>query len=892
MRTLKGWLTRLTGLFRKHYRDRDLDAEMQIHLALHIEDNLRAGVTPQQARGAALMKLGGLEQTKHLYRERRGLPWLELLIQDLHFAVRMLRKNPGFTAVAILTMALGIGANTAIFSIIDSVLLGRLPYAEANDLVLVWEANPRLARQHNVVSPPDFLDWQRHNDVFSGMAAIADLRANLTGNGDPEQIVVQYVSVNFFSVLGVAPLVGPGFLAENGQEGKDQVAILSNDYWKQRFGADPSIVGRSILINGKSTLVVGIAPEKFSWFIKEGTLTDSKPQIWSPFVFPKAFAERKNVGRFLTVAARMKPGVTRERAQSEMDSIAARIAAAEPEANGSWGARVVPLREQLSGDLRPALLVLFGAVALVLLIACANVSSLLLARAASREREVAIRTALGAGRWRVVHQLLTESFLLAVAGGVLGALPAVFGTNALLAASPKNLLDLRSVSVDPRLLLFAASLSMSSGVLFGFLPSFFSTQSAISEILKEGSRSATSGKRRRVWRSAFVVAQMALALVLLAGSGLLIRSFVRLAGVAPGFDANNLLTFTVALPQSKYSKDQAALDFFQQLRTRIAALPAVRSVSFDTPPPLAGGGSSTAVHILGQPSLPLSELPVAAVRIVGADYFATMRIPLRAGRVFGPEELAGERHVAIVNQSFVDKYLSGVNPLGRRAAIFMKSLEESGNAPSEIIGVVGNVHLEGLASEASPILYWPHSELVNTRMTVLVRTAADPLAQVSAIRGELKRLDAELPMANVATMEDLLSDSLSRARFTMKLLGIFAAIALVLAAVGIYGVIAFNVTQRTQEIGIRAALGAQHRDVLRMIFVEGIRLVFLGVAIGILGAFLTTHFLASLLYGTGATDPLTFAAVALLLTLVALAACYIPARRAMRVDPIVALRYE
>ena len=892
MKSLRSFLHRIAALFTKPRANRDLDAEMQSHLALHIEDNLRAGMTPQQARREALLKLGGLEQTKESVRERRGLPWLELLLHDLQFAVRMLRKNPGFTAVAILTMALGIGANTAIFSVIDSVLLGALPYGDAKDLALVWESSPQINRPRNVVSPPDFLDWQRQNDVFSGMSAVADVRANLTGNGDPEQIVVQYVSVNFFDVLRVAPLLGPGFLAENGEEGKDEVAVLSHEYWKRRFGADPSIVGRSILINGKPHTVVGVAPEKFGWFIKESALTDAKPQMWSPFVFPKAFSQRKNVGRFLTVVARMKPGVTRERAQSEMDSIAARIAQAEPEPNKNWGALVVPLREQLSGDLRPALLVLFGAVACVLLIACANVSSLLLARASAREREVAIRIAMGAGRWRVVRQLLTESILLALTGGVLGALLAILGTNALLAASPKNLLDLRSVAVDPRLLLFAASLSILSGVLFGFLPSFFSTQSAISETLKEGSRGATSGKRRRLLRGAFVVAQMALALMLLAGSALLIRSFIRLAGVAPGFDANNLLTFTVALPQSKYPKDQAALDFFQQLRARIANLPGVRSASVDSAPPLAGGGSATAVHILSQPTVPLSDFPVAAVRMVGADYFETMRIPLRAGRTFNPEELAHERHVAIVNQAFVDEYLSGANPLGQRAAIFMKSLEESENAPSEIIGVVGDVHLKGLDSAASPILYWPHSELVNTRMTVVVRTATDPLALASTIRGELKQLDPELPMASVATMQGLLSDSLSRARFTMRLLGIFAAIALLLAAVGIYGVIAFNVTQRTQEIGIRTALGAQGRDVFRMILGEGLRLTILGVAIGIFGAFLTTHFLASLLYNTGATDPITFAAVAALLTLVALAASYIPARRAAHVDPLVALRYE
>jgi predicted permease len=883
---------RVAALFQKRRADSDFAAEMQSHLALHIEDNIRAGMTPQQARREAFMRLGGLEQTKQLYRERRGLPWLETLLQDLHFSARMLRKNPGFVGVAVLIMALGIGANTAIFSVIDALLLAPAPYQDADRLVIVWESNAQHAKADNVVSPPDFLDWQSQSDVFTGMAAMADSRANLTGNGDPEQVVVQYVSVNFFEVLGVSPLFGPGFLPENGQDGKDNCVVLSHGFWKQHFAGDPTVIGKNLTINGKLRTVVGVAPEKFNWFIKQGSLTAAKPEMWSPFVFPKSFSDRKNVGRFLTVVARMKPGVTPARAQSAMDAIASRIAREYPNDNGHWGATVVPLRRQLSGDLRPALLVLLSAVGLVLLIACANVSSLLLARAAAREREVAIRFAMGASRWRVARQLLTESILLSIAGGAFGGVVAFWGTNALLAASPTNLLDLRAVFVDARLLLFTATLSLFSGLLFGFLPAYLSTRSAISESLKEGSRGATTGRHRRLVRSGFVVAQMALALLLLAGSGLLIRSFIHLAGVAPGFDANNLLTFSVTLPTSKYAKDPATLSFFQNLLLRLAKLPGVRAVSMDSYPPFAGRGAGTTVHILGEPDRPASEFPVASVCVVGPDYFPAMGIPLRAGRTFDSEELAEERHVVIVNQAFVTQYLFGKDPLGRKLVIFMKSLAEGENTPSEVIGVVGDVHLMGLDEAKNPIVYWPHPELVYNRMTVLVRTQSDPLALVSAARAQLRELDPELPMANVATMDDLLSNSLSRSRFTMFLLGIFAAIALLLAAVGIYGIIAFNVTQRTQEIGIRAALGAQHRDVLRMILGEGIRLVFLGVFIGTLGAFFTTHFLASLLYGTTPTDPLTFAAVALLLTLVALAACYIPARRAMRVDPIVALRYE
>jgi putative ABC transport system permease protein len=892
MRRLRSTLVRFLALFNRERSERDLDAEMQSHLAMHIEDNLRSGMSQQAARREALMRLGGVEQTKEFYRQRHRLPWLEVSLQDLRFGVRMLRKNPGFAAIAVLTMALGIGANTAIFSVINSVLLGALPYKNAQELVMVWETDPTRGKLRNVASPPDFTDWQKQNDVFSGMSAIADVRRNLTGNGDPEQVVVQYVSVNFFNVLGISPMYGPGFRPENGEDGKDEVVILSNAFWKQRFGADPSVVGKTITLNARAVTVVGIAPENFDFFIKEGSLTSARPQMWGPFVFPKAFTQRKDIGRFLTVVARLKTGVSLDHAQHEMSGIAARIAEAAPDQNKNWGVNVVPLREQLSGDLRPALLVLFGAVAFVLLIACANVSSLLLARAAAREREVAIRVALGAGRWRVARQLLTESVLLGIVGGILGALFALWGTNALLAASPNNLLDLRSVSVDPRLLFFTAGLSVLSGLLFGFLPSYLSTNAAVSETLKEGMRSATAGKRRRILRSAFVIAQMALALVLLAGSALLIRSFVRLAGVAPGFNSENLLSFTVTLPASKYPKDPAALVFFQRLLPQLEKLPGVRSVSMDSAPPFSGGGAATGVHISGQPDRTLAELPVSDVRVVGPHYFETMNIPLLSGRLFSDQELAQERHVVLINQAFANRYLPGENPLGRKLVIFMKSLEESQNTPSEVVGIVGDVHLDGLDSSVDPIVYWPYPELVYTRMTVLLRTANPPLTVLSSVRDALKQVDPELPLAGVATMDSLLSNSLSRARFTMRLLAIFAAIALILAAVGIYGVIAFNVTQRTREIGIRAALGARPRDVLHMILGEGVRLTLAGLLLGILGALAATRLLAGLLFNTRPSDPLTFAGVAVLLVIVALAACYLPARRATRVDPLTALRYE
>ena len=883
---------RLRALFRREAVEAEMDEELRSHFENQVEKLIASGHSREEAVRRARLDFGGHEQLKEECRDARGVSVIETLFQDVRYALRVLRNSPGFAAVAILTLALGIGANTAIFSVIDSALLRPLPYTDPAGLVMVWENNSQHPNPHNTVSPPDFLDWQSRNSIFAEMAAIIDQHANLTGNGLPQEVVLQDVSANFFSVLAVHPVLGPGFTPENGQKGHDVVVILSYGFWKERFAGDAAIIGKTILLNGHALTVVGVAPQNFTWFIKDGSLTGVKPQMWSPFVFPASFSDRKDIGRFLSVVARLKPGVTVAQAQSQMNAIAARIAEEYPDFNGYWGANVVPVRDQISGELRPALLILFGAVAFVLLIACANVSSLLLARASAREREIAVRTAIGASPWRIASQLLTESIVLALIGGAIGVALAIWGTDLLLAASPKNLLDLHSIPVDWRVLSFAAGATLIAGLLFGFLPSYISAHSGISETLKEGGRGSSAGKQKRFARSAFVVAQICLALVLLAGSGLLIRSFIRLVGVDPGFDAGHLLTFKVSLPSSKYGKDPACLAFFHQLLDRISRLPGVRSASMDSFPPFTGLGSATGVHVLSQPQRSLMDLPVADVRVVGPDYFPTMQIPLHAGRLFDAQELAEERHVVVINQAFADQYLHGVNPLGQKAVIYMKSLEESQNKPSEIIGVVGDVRQMGLDTPAKPTVYWPHPELVMSGMTILVRTVNDPLTLVSAVRNELQQMDPEQPMAAIATMDQLLAGSFSRSRFTMLVLGVFAALALVLASVGIYGVIAYSVTQRTQEFGIRIALGASRRDVLGLVLGQGTRLTVLGIGLGIIAALIVTRLLATLLYGISASDPVTFTAVALLLAIVALAACYIPARRATRVDPIVALRYE
>ena len=882
----------LRNLLSSRRVDADLDREVRAHLDLLIDENLRAGMGRAEAERAARLELGGVEQVKEQVRDHRLGNWLQSVFGDVRYALRQLRKNPGFTTVAILTLALGIGANTAIFSVVDGVLLRSLPYRDPGRLVMVWERNSVVGNPYNTVSPPNFLDWQVRNSVFSGMAYVCDVRNNLTGQGEPEEVVVQAVSANFFSVIGVEPILGAGFTPENGTKGHDDVVVLSFSLWQRRFAGDPKIIGKSILLNGKPQTVVGVAPENYAWLVKDGSLTGGKPQIWTPFVFPPAYAVHKDMGRFISVVARLKPDVTLAAARSQMKSIATQLEIEYPNANRHWGVNVVPMAEQVSGSLKPALLVLFGAVLFVLLIACANLSGLLLARAGGREREIAVRTAIGASSWRITRQLLVESMVLAILGGVAGGALAIWGTNALLAATPSNLLELRAVRVNVRVLLFSTLCTLTAGLLFGFVPSYFTAWSRSAQRLREAGRGTSAAVRSVAARNVFVIGQLSLALVLLVGSGLLVRSFLRLVAVEPGFQVKNLLTFKVTLPDARYSTDSARVQLFQQLLAKIAAIPGVSSVSMESFPPLTGLGAATDVHVLSQPAGPHGELPGANVRVVGSDYLRTMGIPLRAGRFFTPQELQEEKHVTIVNHAFVDKYLNGTQPLGQKLAIYMKSLTESELTPSEVIGVVGDVHQMGLDATPDPTVYWPHPELVMSQMTVLVRTSSDPIPMVPAIRDELHQLDTELPMASVATMEQLLGDSLARSRFTMLLLGVFAGFALLLAAIGIYGLIAYSVTQRTQELGVRMALGAQMEDILRLVLAQGARLIVAGAVLGTVAAAGLSQLMKSLLFAVQPLDPFTLSAVPLFLSLIAFAACYVPARRATKVDPMVALRYE
>ncbi|HEX6820441.1 MAG TPA: ABC transporter permease [Candidatus Sulfotelmatobacter sp.] len=883
---------RLRSLFLHNTVEEEMNNELRFHFEQQVEKLVRSGMSKEEARRQAWFKFGGEEKVREECREARGVRSLEMLLQDLHYGARMLVKHPSFTMVAVLTLALGMGATTAIFSVVDAVLLQPLPFRDPSRLVVVWENSLAQNHPHNVAAPANFLDWENQNTVFEGMTAMADTSANLTGSGNPQQIVIGNVTPGFMSVVGVNPILGSGFSPDNWKEGNDNVVLLDHGFWKERFGGDPGIVGRTIELNGKPVIVVGVAPKDFTFFIKDGTLTGSRPQMWSPWAVPKDWGDRKQgVGRYLTVLGRMKPGVTLAQAQDQMSTIASRLQQEYPLTNAHWGATVVSIREQLSGDRRPALLTLFCAVAFVLLIACANVSSLLLARATKREKEIAIRAAIGASRWRIARQLLTESILLAASGGALGLLLAFWGTRALLTSGPKDLLDLQYVTLNVRVLAFTAAVTMLSTIVFGLLPSFLSARPQIAGSLKDEARS-TPTAQGTLLRSMLVVGQMSLALVLLVGSGLLIRSFVRLTAVNPGFDPRNLLTFQVGLPKGKYAKDEAQMAFFRDLLQRAGRLPGVRSVSMENFPPLTGMGSATGVHIIGEPKRGPADLPVSGVRVVGPDYFRTMDIPLLAGRSFDERESTEASHVVVVNQAFVGQYMRGENPIGKKISIYMHGDKFDDDHPSEIVGVCGAVHQMGLDSEAKPTVYWPIPELTYSRMTFLVRTSNDPTALVPAIRRELQEIDPELPMASVATMEQLLGDSLARSRFTMSLLGVFAGVALALTAVGIYGVISYTVAQRRHEIGIRMALGAQRAAVLGLVLRQGLHLMIAGVSVGIVSALALTRLMSNLLYGVGAADPATFAAVVFTLLAVAFLSSYVPARHATRVSPIIALRNQ
>ena len=806
------------------------------------------------------------------------------LLADLRFGVRMLLKNPMMTFIALLALTLGIGANTAIFSVVNAVLLRSFPYADSERLVLVWEKREGGRTDQNVINIGNFSDWKHQNQIFSDMAAFFDRTLNLTSDGEPEEVPGQLATTNLFSVLGTNAVLGRTFVPEDGREDQPRVVMISHGLWQRRFGGNPNIIGRQITLNERQNTVVGVLPASFGWHIKRGTQATKPADIWLPWQFSNEVLQRR--GRFASAVARLKPGVTMDQAQVEMDTIGVRLAQQYPDFNTNWGVNVVPLRTQFTGEIRRPLLILLGAVGFVLLIACANVANLLLARASSRRKEIAVRAGLGASRWRIARQLLTESVLLSIVGGTLGVLVAWWGTRALVALSPSALIDLKSAGVSWPVLAFTLGLSLITGIVFGLVPALAATRFDLHDSLKEGGKNIGAVGSHRV-RSVFVVAQVALALVLLVGAGLLVKSFSRLQSVDPGFNPDNLLTMRVSLPLNRYDGDPKVVSFFKQAEERMRAIPGVESVGAINTAPFTGLYSGTLVEVDGQKLPPDQELSTG-VCVTDANYFQTMQIPLRLGRLYTEQEATEMRHVVVVNETFVKQNLGGQNPLGRRLTIYMKD----DNVPSEIIGVVADHKHVGLDVEVEPMAYWPHAELVYPGMTLMLRTKGDAAAAAPAARGVIRALDAQQPIGEVSSMETLLSTSVARSRFSATLLAVFSVVALVMAAVGIYGVMSYSVLQRTHEIGVRMALGAQRVDVLKLVVKQGVLLGVAGVALGLAASFALTRLIATLLFEVTATDSATFAAVSVGLFLITLFACYVPARRATKVDPLKALRYE
>jgi putative ABC transport system permease protein len=805
--------------------------------------------------------------------------------QDLRQGARSLLKHPTFTIVAVITLALGIGANTAIFSVVHAVLLQSLPYRDADRLVTVWERNRTRGNPQNVINLGNFFDWKDRNRVFEDMATFFDLTSNLTSGGDPEEIPSQIATPNLFNILGVSPFMGRSFTEDDGKPGAARVVALSYGLWMRRFGGDPQIIGRKLILNGVETTVVAVMPANFNWHVRAGSMTRKIAEMWAPWQIDRTATQR--AGRFASAVARLKPGVTPEQAQAEMNIIGGQLEIQYNEFNANWGVNVVPLRAQFAGEIRLALLVLLGAVGMVLLIACANVANLLMARGAARQREIAVRAALGAGRWRIVRQLLNESLLLAGLGGLAGLALAYWGTDLLVSLAPPDLRNLPQVKINAVVLGFTLGLSLLTGVIFGLAPALEATKLNLSESLKEGGKSA-GGMRARRLRGSLVILEVALAVVLLVGAGLLIRSFARLQRVDPGFDAHGLLTMKVNLPVRKYNTDQKRIDFFRRAIAQMQSMPGVESAGAVSFLPFAAPHAGTLVEIDGRPKLPPGQGLNTGVIVSDMNYFRTMRIPLKRGRLFTDQEAAEMRHVVVVNEAFARVNFPGEDPLGKRVTIYMKD----DNRPCEIVGVVGDSKHMNLDAEVQPMSYWPHPELTYSGMTFVLRTQDEPTAVANAARNVIRSLDPEQPVADVRTMESLIGISVARARFNTLLLTIFAIVALLLAGVGIYGVMAYSVAQRTREIGVRMALGARASDAVWLIVRGGMALALVGVAIGVAASYGLTRLMKTLLFEVSATDPLIFAGIPLLLALVALLACLIPARRASKVDPMIALRYE
>jgi len=809
---------------------------------------------------------------------------MRTLWQDIRYGFRMLTRNPGFTVVVVLVLALGIGANTTMFSVVNTVLLRPLPYEKPDEIVMVWQSYLLRGWKMSSVSPGTFFEWRERNKVFEHIVAFDGKSFTLTGSGEPERIEGARVSHDFFPLLGVKPLLGRSFLPEEEQIGADRVVVLSHGLWQRRFGSESDVIGKTLKLDGREFAVIGILPPGFAFPLLKGA------ELWTPMALA-AKQTSDHGGHWLRVIARLKQGVTIEQADAEMDGIARQLEQEHPDNKGWGGVFLRTLHKEIIENIDNILLVLLGAVGFVLLIACANVASLLLARVPDRQKEIAIRMALGARSHRLLRQLLTESVLLATLGAGLGLLWSVWGIRFTVAWLPSNFPRINQIGIDGGVLAFTLIVSILTGVLFGLAPALQSSRIGVTESLKEGGPRAIGGFRSRRLHKALIVFEVAVASVLLVGSGLMVRSLTKIATTAPGFDPERLLTMNISLPESKYSEDHQAVAFFDQLLKRVEPLPGVQSAAAVSHLPTKTG-NYWGISIEGHRFEP-GQGPTVAYRWITPAYFRTMGIPLMKGRYFKEKDVEGRAGVVIINQKMAREYWPEGEPIGKRLKL---GGQDSQKPWLTIVGVTGDLKnpfkkLQGSSGIENEI-YVPHAQAALKAMRLVVRTAADPLALVSAIRDQVSELDPDLPISEINTTRRLLSGNLSLYRFITVLPSVFAALALLLAGTGLYGVIAHSVSQRTHEIGVRMALGAQVSDVLKLVVGQGMKLAFIGVAVGLAVSFALTRVISSLLYEVSPTDPLTFVCVLLFFTGVALLASYIPARRATKVDPMSALRYE
>jgi predicted permease len=859
--------------------DRDLDREVRSYLKLLIEEKIRGGLPRDEAERAARLELGGIEQVKEQVRDQRFGNWLRSLLSDCRYGLRQLRKNPGFSAIAVLTLALGIGANTAIFSVVDAMLLRPLPFAEPERLVRVWESSLRYDSPRNVVNPFNFLDWREQSHCFASMAAIAAQVANIRTQGQPVAVDAMQVSPEFFSVLQVVPYLGRGFVTAEGIPGQDRSVILSYELWQRNFGADPTMIGKEIEVDGVPHVVVGVIPKGFSY-------PNLNAQVWTPLAMARTDDWRS--GRYLTVVARLRAGVSLTQAQQDMQRVAELTAQARPDFNKNWSANVVPMLEDATRKVRQPLWVLLIAVGLLLLIACANVANLLLMHGATRLREMAVRTALGAPRLRIVQQLLAESLLLCLAGMVLALAFAHFGLSALLALIPESSPLPRSepITIDARVLLFTLAVSSLTTVLFGLVPairlSFIDAQTA----LRKGTlRTGVTGHRSL--RRAFVIAEVALALLLSVGAGLMMRSLARLTAVDPGFHPEHVLTLHIWTSPARYSDSLKRSQYVDQILAEIRGTPGVLAAGSTHFLPLTDRVSGSCFSTMDQPPPTPAEAPSAQFLIISKGYFQAMGTPLLSGRDFAKGDTFDSRPVAIVNRAFVEKYLTGKQVLGNQLHVCW-TIEK----PVEIVGVVADARQAQLQDAPEPTIFLNNSQAPMYFATIVVRSDGDSRLFARPAEAAIHRVDPDQAVSDVRSMESVFSDSVASPRFQAVLLLVFSALAVALAAIGIYGVISYSVSQRTNEIGIRVALGARAADVFRMVLREVVVLCTIALSTGLLGAVVLGRLMRSLLFEITPTDPTTLTVVAALLLIVSLFAAAIPARRATRVDPLVALRYE